>query len=163
MTRESWYAVPSSAITTGILPSGFCLRTLSLTSVVSAVSIVTSLSRPSSEIAIRTLRQNGEAGEERRIIIATPLTLLILFAGALFCGGHFCGEHFCGNALRAQCNSSAFGRAAARYFATRRAPTRRGNVTLSGDDELDRFRTLALLVGLHIEADALTLDPRYHA
>jgi hypothetical protein len=57
-----------------------------LTLLVSAASIVTSLSRPSSEIAIRTLRPNGEAGEERRIIIAAPLTLLILFAGAHFCG-----------------------------------------------------------------------------
>src|SRR3984957_19052279 len=74
----------------GILPSGFCLRTLSLTSLVSAASIFTSLSRPSSEIAIRTLRPNGEAGEERRIIMATPLTLLIVFTGV----------HFCGNALQ---------------------------------------------------------------
>src|ERR1700689_1256506 len=62
---------------------------------------------------------------------------------------------------KAQCNSSAFGRAAARYFATRRAPTRRGNVTLSSDDEIDRFRTLALLVGLDIKADALALDQRF--
>src|ERR1700688_1686995 len=83
--------MPSSAITYRILPSGFCLRTLSLTSLVSAASIVTSLSRPSSEIAIRTLRPNGEAGEERRMIIAAPLTLLILFAGAHFCGSTFCG------------------------------------------------------------------------
>src|ERR1700686_2224708 len=62
---------------------------------------------------------------------------------------------------KAQCNSSAFGRVAARHFTTRRAPTRRGNVTSSGDDEIDRFRALALLVGLDIEADALALDQRF--
>src|SRR6202035_4993026 len=79
-----------TSITLAGLPSGFCLRTLSLTSLVSAASIFTSLSRPSSEIAIRTLRPNGEAGEERKIIIATPLTLPVVFAGV----------HFCENALR---------------------------------------------------------------
>jgi hypothetical protein len=36
------------------------------------------------------LRPNGEAGEERRIIITTPLTLPIALAGA----------HCCGNALQ---------------------------------------------------------------
>src|SRR5580704_5252898 len=62
---------------------------------------------------------------------------------------------------KAQCNRSAFGRMAARYCATRRAPTRRGNVTSSGDDQIDRFRALALLVGLDIEADALAFDQRF--
>src|SRR6202035_5479447 len=79
-----------TSITLAGLPSGCGLRTLSLTSLVSAASIFTSLSRPSSEIAIRTLRPNGEAGEERRIIIATPLTLLIVFVEA----------HCRGNALQ---------------------------------------------------------------
>src|ERR1700726_18148 len=63
--------------------------------------------------------------------------------------------------FKTQCNGSGFGRAAARYCAPRRAPTRRGNVTSSGDDEIDRFWALALLVGLDIEADALTLDQRF--
>src|SRR5271156_1902746 len=69
--------------------------------------------------------------------------------------------HFLEVHCKTQCNRSAFGRAAARYCATRRAPTRRGNVTSSGDDEIDRFRALTLLVGLDIEADALTLDQRF--
>src|ERR1700731_772898 len=71
------------------------------------------------------------------------------------------GVRFCEIHCKAQCNRSAFGRAAARYCVTRRAPTRRGNVTLSSDDEIDRFRTLALLVGLDIEADALGFDQRF--
>jgi len=57
---------------TGILPSGFCRRSGSAESLVSAVSIRISLSKPKSAVAIRTLRTNGDAGDERRIIIAAP-------------------------------------------------------------------------------------------
>src|SRR5580704_2789031 len=64
--------MPSSPSSTGILPSGFCSRTLSFTSDVSAASTFTSLSRPSKAIAIRTLRPNGEAGDERSIIMEAP-------------------------------------------------------------------------------------------
>src|SRR5689334_24641515 len=56
-------------ISAGILPSGFCCRSESLASVGSAFSIVTSLSRPRMPSASLTLRQNGEGGEERRIIM----------------------------------------------------------------------------------------------
>src|SRR5271169_718423 len=66
--------MPSSAISTGILPSGFCDRRLSLALVGSAGSTVTSPSRPRTETAIRTLRPNGEGSDERMIIIATPCT-----------------------------------------------------------------------------------------
>src|SRR5437660_8802160 len=56
-------------ISAGILPSGFCLRIVSLASVGSAFSIMTSLSRPRMPIASLILRPNGEGGEERRIIM----------------------------------------------------------------------------------------------
>src|ERR1700676_5038301 len=62
---------------------------------------------------------------------------------------------------KTQCNRSAFGRAAARYCAARRAATPRSDVTSSGDDEIDRFRPPTLLFGLDLEADALTLDQRF--
>jgi len=39
---------------------------------VSAGSTLILLSKPRSEIAIRTFRTNGDAGDERRIIIAAP-------------------------------------------------------------------------------------------
>jgi hypothetical protein len=45
---------------------------LSLLSGGSAGLIVTSLSKPSRAIAIRTLRPNGEAGVDRSVIITAP-------------------------------------------------------------------------------------------
>src|SRR6267154_2018853 len=57
-------------ISAGILPSGFCLRIVSLTSVGSDFSTVTSFSRPRMPSASFTLRPNGEGGEERRIIMS---------------------------------------------------------------------------------------------
>src|SRR5580658_3664249 len=59
-------------ISTGILPSGFVFRRESFGSVVSARSMVTSLSKPNSAIAMRTLRTKGEDGEKRKIIMASP-------------------------------------------------------------------------------------------
>src|SRR5262245_30855999 len=69
MTGESYSTRPSSTISAGILPSGFCLRIVSAASVGSAFSIVTSRSRPRIFIASLILRPNGEGGEERRIIM----------------------------------------------------------------------------------------------
>src|SRR5712664_1727014 len=49
----------------GILPSGFCCRTVSLGFMVSAGSIMMSRSVPSTLAAIRILRTKGEEGELR--------------------------------------------------------------------------------------------------
>src|SRR5438105_2305768 len=60
MTGESNSAVPSSRMSTGTLPSGFCLRTGSPGSWVEADSILTRWSSPSRLTAMRGLRPNGE-------------------------------------------------------------------------------------------------------
>src|SRR5262249_6545816 len=49
-------------------------------------SIRISLSKPRSEIAIRTLRANGEAGDERKIIIDAPFLDHVPNSGAGFSG-----------------------------------------------------------------------------
>src|SRR5437588_7064987 len=63
ITRESNNTVPSSLSRAGIFPSGFCRRSESPASPVSARSSAISRSSPSRLAAILTLRTNGEAGE----------------------------------------------------------------------------------------------------
>jgi len=60
---ESNRTVPSSNTNAGILPSGFCCRTLSAGFMVSAGSILISPSRPSTLAPILILRTKGEDGE----------------------------------------------------------------------------------------------------
>src|SRR6185295_16068472 len=117
-------------ISAGILPSGFCRRIESVASVGSAFSIVTSLSRPRMPSASFTLRPNGEGGEERRIIMRN--------------------FQIAGGAMARQ-------RAASFALTMRIAGETRIEESggLAGHDQVDRLRTLALLVGLDVEVDAL--------
>src|ERR1700681_4827620 len=85
MTRESNSVPPSSRTSVGMLPSGFCCRTLSLGSSVSAFSIRILSSRPRIEIAILIFRAKGEVVDERRTSIFYPL---------------FIPDCFCNSALR---------------------------------------------------------------
>src|ERR1043166_1605473 len=114
-------AVPSSSISTGILPTGFCRRTLSDGSTVSAGSILMSRSRSSTAAAMRTLRTNGEGAAERSIIRKKNSQAPVARV------------------------RSAIGERAARS---------------AGDHEVDCLRPFALLVGLHVEADALSFVER---
>src|SRR6185295_3752823 len=102
--------MPSSVMSTGILPSGFCWRTVSVGLFVSAGSTLMSRSRPRMLAAILILRPNGDGGVGRKIIMAN----------------------------------------------NRRSIS-------AGDHEVDRLRSLALLVGLDIEADALPLAERFES
>src|SRR5215470_15594359 len=131
ITRESNSTVPSSSTSAGILPSGFCRRTLSLGFIVSASSIAMSRSSPSTFAAIRTLRTKGEAGELRSVNME-------------------------GLAIDER-RSRGGGLQRERSAADRRARPS------AGDDEVDGLRTLALLVGLDVEGDALPLGQRLEA
>src|SRR6185312_6869702 len=68
MTRESKMAVPSSSNRVGILPSGFCVASVSAGSVTSAWHSTISLSSLRSRIAMRTLRTKGDDEVDRKII-----------------------------------------------------------------------------------------------
>src|SRR5690348_5471381 len=68
MTRESKMAVPSSSNRVGILPSGFCVASVSAGSVTSAWHSTISLSSLRSRIAMRTLRTKGDDDVDRKII-----------------------------------------------------------------------------------------------
>src|SRR5262249_48404513 len=72
ITRESNSTVPSSSTSDGILPSGFCSRTVSLAFIVSAGASPISRSSPSTLAAIRTLRTKGELGELRSVNTVIP-------------------------------------------------------------------------------------------
>src|ERR1700682_1453135 len=72
MTRESNSVLPSSRTSVGILPSGFCLRTLSFGSSVSVFSIRTSSPRPRIAISLLIFRAKGEVVDERRTSIGYP-------------------------------------------------------------------------------------------
>src|SRR5215813_10364361 len=137
MTRESNSTSPSSRTSAGILPSGFCRRSESAGSNASATSAVMRPSRPRTIAAMRTLRPKGDAEAERRIIGFGPCgkkSPPILARGA--------GED--NPSLRV-------GRAMSEPAASAR------------DDEVDGLRPLALLVGLHVEADALAFVERFQA
>src|SRR5712691_3892502 len=67
ITRESNRVVPSSSRSVGILPSGFCRRTVSAGLAVSAGSIAIAPSRPNTLAPILILRPNGELGEVRNV------------------------------------------------------------------------------------------------
>src|SRR6185295_6705407 len=127
-------------ISAGILPSGFCRRIESAASVGSAFSIVTSFSRPRMPSASFTLRPNGEGGEERRIIM----------------------RNF--SRLREE-RSMARQRAASFALTMRIAGETRIDAPggLAGHDQVDGRRTLALLVGLDVEVDALAFVERFQA
>src|SRR5580698_9807126 len=138
--------MPSSPSSTGILPSGFCSRTLSFASDVSAASTFTSLSRPSKAIAIRILRPNGEAGDERSIIMETPSL-------------EFQGDRAGDSAKESRSARAPHGLLQSR----RRAPTRRAVQALAGNNEIYRLRTLTFLVRLNVEIDPLTFGQRFQA
>src|ERR1043166_2143520 len=120
-------AVPSSSSSTGILPSGFCRRTLSDGSTVSAGSILMSPSSPRTAAAMRTLRTNGDGVAERRIIRTTK--------------------------VRGKKNTSA-------PMALMQRKSRNVWPRSAGDNEVDRLGSLAFLVGLDVEADALPFVER---
>ncbi len=60
ITRLSKIGLPSSSSRHGILPSGFCWRSVSISSRVLAGTSMTRSLKPSTSIAMRTLRPNGE-------------------------------------------------------------------------------------------------------
>src|SRR5215211_2252590 len=60
-------------MSTGIFPSGFCRRSASFGSSVSASLISIRSSSPRRAALILTLRPNGDAGEERRVSIGSVL------------------------------------------------------------------------------------------
>src|SRR6266849_5636900 len=128
MTRESNSALPSSSTSVGILPIGFCCRTVSDGLVVSAGSILMSCSSPSTLAAIRILRTKGENGEERRINMGSVVT------------------------------SSRYRRGAGAATTARKSGTLESSPARNSacDDEVYGLRALALLVGLDIEGDALS-------
>src|SRR6516162_2554950 len=135
-------AVPSSSISTGILPRGFCRRRLSEESVGSAGSTFVWSPKPNSEIAIRTLRPKGEAGDERRIIIAPPC---IKKAFSVL-----------GTDLQKRCGSAKRQRRP-RICPAPPIKSAAQQVALPGDDEIDGLRAFTLFIGFNIETDALPL------
>src|SRR5262249_10231794 len=66
-TRESNRVEPSSRISTGILPSGFCCGSGSLSSWVEASSTLILPSKPSTLAAMRALRPNGDPKLVRKV------------------------------------------------------------------------------------------------
>src|SRR5690242_3973909 len=137
MTRESKSVEPSSRVSAGILPSGFWRRIASAGSLRSVSRSVIRSPRPSRRTAMRTLRTKGEAAVECRIIIAKMSPVRRDAGHAQDLGGMTPRVDAAPGARRM------------------RDPEPDGFVVASAHDEIDRLRTLALLVGLDIERDAL--------
>src|SRR5581483_4081153 len=135
ITRESNSVVPSSRISVGILPSGFCLRTASFGSVVSVASTLICFERPSRSAAMRTLRANGDGGADRRIIMGCTVRKY----------------------LRAGPRAATVGISPTR---SRPGENRSPGAQSTGDHQVDGLGTLALLVGLDVELDTLSFGQR---
>ena len=127
ITRESNRVLPSSSTSVGILPIGFCWRTVLEGLVVSAGSTLMSFSSPSTLAAMRILRTNGDDGEERRIIMGKRRDFAAATDTVPSRPARTCGKP---------------------QLCPRETSTR--------DDEIDGLGALALLVWLHIEGDALS-------
>src|SRR5262245_51890496 len=128
-TGESNKVEPSSRMSTGTLPSGFCVGSGSESSCVEAGSTLILPSRPSTLTAMRALRPNGEPKLVRSVTMGN---------------GTLLGRHH--HAVRRM-----FGKP---DRALRQAPR---ELRSAGDDEVYGLGAFAFLVGLDIEGDALPL------
>ena len=81
MIGLSKIAVPSASSKQGILPSGFCWRSVSFSSSVSAGTTAMRPARPRISAAMRTLRPKGEVSDVLRMNSAAVGTS----PGAAFC------------------------------------------------------------------------------
>src|SRR6202050_2341660 len=105
--------------------------------------MVTSLSKPNSAIAMRTLRTKGEDGEKRKIIMASPSLQV----------------------HRRKVESTAPQVGTRQRDENWRPLVRAGVETrrLARDDQVDRLRTFALFVRLNVKTDVLPLRQRFQS
>src|SRR5262249_27191045 len=136
ITGESNSVEPSSRMSTGTLPSGFCRLIGSAGSWVEAGSTLTLPSRPSTLMAMRALRPNGGPKPVRRVTM-----------------GQRCPSW----------PPPAPSTIADKWKSRQSAARQRGPVgaQLTGDDEIYGLGAFAFLIGLDIEGDPLSFIQRF--